>query len=185
MRMRRSKERGEMRDFFRARRSTPGSSLLAVPALLAALGACGPSEDPGFEKVINRRQDEIPAAAAPAPPPVVAGIGGGGARLVARNLPAGVTQEMVDQGQELYGTVCTACHGAAGAGAAAAPPLNDAEWLNITGNYDEIVRIIHTGVPSPKRFPGVMPPRGGGNFDDAQIRALAAYVYALSHQGGA
>ncbi len=172
-----------MRDFFRARRSAPVSSRIVVPALLAALGACGPSEDPGFEKVTQRTQDDIPAAAAPAPPPVVAGIGEtGGARLVARNLPPGVTQEMVDQGQQAYGTVCTACHGAAGAGSPAAPPLNDNRWLNVTGNYDEIARIIATGVPNPKQYPGAMPPGGGGNFDQAQIRALAAYVYALSHQ---
>jgi mono/diheme cytochrome c family protein len=172
-----------MRDFFRARRSVPGSFRLVVPALLAALGACGPSEDPGFEKVINRSQDDIPAAAAPAPPPVVAGIGEtGGGRVVAANLPQGVTQEMVDQGQQAYGTVCVACHGPAGAGLAAGPPLNDNQWLNITGNYEEIARIITTGVPNPKEHPGAMPPRGGGNFDEAQIRALAAYVYALSHQ---
>jgi mono/diheme cytochrome c family protein len=31
----------------------------------------------------------------------------------------------------------------------------------------------------------MMPPKGGGSFDDQQVAAIAAYVYALSHQGGA
>ena len=30
---------------------------------------------------------------------------------------------------------------------------------------------------------GAMPPRGGGSFTDDQVRALAAYVFALSQQG--
>ncbi|MBV9110525.1 MAG: hypothetical protein JO306_14035 [Gemmatimonadetes bacterium] len=41
---------------------------------------------------------------------------------------------------------------------------------------------ITTGVPHPKEHPAPMPPKGGGSFDDAQVRALAAYVFALSHQ---
>jgi hypothetical protein len=28
-----------------------------------------------------------------------------------------------------------------------------------------------------------MPPLGGGSFTDDQVRQLAAYVFALSHQG--
>ncbi|HEY0035358.1 MAG TPA: c-type cytochrome, partial [Longimicrobium sp.] len=105
------------------------------------------------------------------------------AKLVARNLPAGVTQAMVDEGQQLFGTVCAGCHGPAGAGTPAAPVLSDDRWINVTGAYPEIVTIVTNGVPQPKEHPGPMPPKGGGNFDDAQVRALAAYVYALSHQG--
>ena len=69
------------------------------------------------------------------------------------------------------------------AGTPAAPSLADAEWLNISGSYDEIVQTIHTGVPKPKAHPGSMPPLGGGSFTDDQVRQLAAYVFALSHQG--
>lgn len=161
--------------------------MLMTPVVLGALAACGPAEDSGFDKVTHRVQGDIPAPAAPEPPPVVAGIGGpaAGARLVATNLPAGVTQEMVDQGQQSFGTVCSACHGANGTGTPAGPALNDNEWLNVTGQYPEIVTVINTGVPNPKQFPGAMPPKGGGNFTDEQVRAIAAYVYALSHQGGA
>ena len=96
-----------------------------------------------------------------------------------------LTQAMVDVGQDQFGTVCASCHGQGGTGSPAGPALNDAQWLNITGQYPEIVTVINSGVASPKEFPGVMPPRGGGSFDDQQVAAIAAYVYALSHQGGA
>lgn len=176
-----------MRESFRARLGASGSLLCAASALLATLAACGPPDDPGFDKVPNREQREISAHAAPDPPPVVAGIGetAGGARIVAANLPAGVTQAMVDEGQDLYGTVCVACHAAGGAGGPVAPALNDNRWINISGAFPEIVAVINTGVPNPKEHPGPMPPKGGGSFTDEQVRALAAYVYALSRQGGA
>ena len=83
-----------------------------------------------------------------------------------------------------YGTVCVACHAANGTGSAVAPALNDNQWINISGQYPEIVQVITNGVPVPKEHPGPMPPKGGGSFTDPQIRAIAAYVYALSHQGG-
>ena len=173
-----------MRKAFRGNRRVAGSWMCAVPMLLL-LTACPPQS--GYDKVAYREQEELPPPAFPDPPRVIAGIGqtGGGAKLVATNLPEGVTQEMVDQGQELFGTVCTACHGPGGAGTPAGPALNDAEWLNVAGQYPEIVTVITSGVANPVQFPGAMPPKGGGNFDDAQVRALAAYVYALSHQGGA
>lgn len=190
----RSSRRREMR---RIALITRTGRVAAAAALLATLGACdlfedvgnriGVAED-GYSKVPFRVQEPIGRAAAPDPPPVVAGIGGGAAevpQLAASAMPAGVNQEMVEEGAQLFGTVCSACHGAGGAGTAAAPALNDAEWINISGEFDEIVDLIHAGVPSPREFPGAMPPLGGGSFDDEQVRALAAYVYALSHAEGA
>ena len=175
-----------MRDSFRARFGASGSLLCAASAL-AVLAACGPAEDFGYDKVPNREQGEIAGAAMPDPPPVIAGVGetAGGSRIVATDLPAGVTQAMVDEGQDLYGSVCVACHAAGGKGGPVAPALDDSQWLNVSGQYPEIVNVIRTGVPNPKEFPGPMPPMGGGNFTEEQVRALAAYVYALSHQGGA
>lgn len=173
-----------MRKALRARATLAGPVVYAAPVLLLALGACLP--DGGYDKVTHREQEELPPPAYPEPPRVIAGIGQGAAaaRLVATNLPAGVTQAMVDQGQQAYGTVCVACHGPNGTGSPAGPALNDNQWLNITGQYPEIVQVINNGVPNPKEHPGAMPPKGGGNFNDEQVRALAAYVYALSHQGG-
>jgi mono/diheme cytochrome c family protein len=165
---------------------------LSRPALLAlALGAlaagCKPGGDYGYDRVPHRDEPVVPQATNPDPPPLPPGglAGQAQAKLVANNLPQGVTQAMVDEGQQLFGTVCAACHGPAGAGTPTCPTLNDMQWINITGTYPEIVSTITTGVPAPKQHPGAMPPKGGGSFDDAQVRALAAYVYALSHQGKA
>ncbi len=174
-------------DVFRRRRPA-GAAWLALPAALALLAGCQPGDAKGgFQKVVYRNEAQVPRAAFPDPPPVTPGASAGGVavRIVATNLPGGVTQAMVDEGQDLYGTVCAACHGQNGTGSAAAPALNDAAWLNISGQYPEIITIINNGVAAPKQFPGMMPPKGGGSFDDAQVRAIAAYVFALSHQGGA
>lgn len=173
--------------------SSPGPTIFRLSALLllAALGACEGELMPegGYAKVANRERDPITRPSAPNPPPVVGGIGGaaGGATpvLAAAATPPGVSQAMVEEGQQLYGTVCSACHGAAGAGSQIAPQLDDGEWLNVSGAYDEIVNVIHTGVANPVQYPGAMPPLGGGNFNEEQVRALAAYVFALSNQEGA
>lgn len=169
------------------------ASFLIRPRLLRPLGgfilfatlSAGCLDDVGYDKVAYRERDEIPAPARPNPPPVRANIGAGAADvpvLAAAVTPPGVTQETVEQGAELYGTVCSACHGPAGAGTPAAPALDDDEWISVSGAFDEIVNVIHTGVANPVQFPGMMPPLGGGNFDDEQVRAIAAYVFALSNQ---
>jgi mono/diheme cytochrome c family protein len=164
-----------------------GAAWLATPLMAALLAGCEPGAVGGYPKLVHRDDPVVPRAAYPDPPAVTPGanVGGSAARIVARNLPAGVTQAMVNEGQDLFGGVCAGCHGPTASGSASAPPLNDAEWLNITGQYPEIVTLITTGVPAPKKFPGMMPPKGGGSFTDAQVRSLAAYVFALSHGGGA
>jgi mono/diheme cytochrome c family protein len=107
------------------------------------------------------------AAAAPAKPAVLA---------------PGATQEMVDEGRKLFaGNTCVGCHGAEGAGTALAPQLSDKTWINISGNYDEIVATITNGVPNPKEHPAAMPPKGGAAISDAQIKSIAAYIYSISH----
>lgn len=159
--------------------------VLGAAGVAGVLTGCFLLPDDGYEKVTYRERDALPAAAAPPPPPVVAGLGAGGAAVpqLAAGAPAGVTQEMVDAGAQAFGTVCSACHGAGGAGTPAGPALADATWLNISGAYDEIVGIIQSGVPNPVQAPAPMPPLGGGNFNEEQVRQLAAYVFALSHQG--
>lgn len=161
-------------------------AILASFAFAAVIGACTP-DGQGYAIVNNRTRDDIAAPIAPPPPLVTGGVPGAGAAtpIVATNLPSGVTQAMVDDGQKLFGTACSACHGGGGRGTTIAPALVDDEWLNIGGGFDEIVNIIHTGVPNPKQFSGAMPPLGGGSFDDEQVRKLAAYVYALTNQEGA
>jgi mono/diheme cytochrome c family protein len=154
----------------------------------ALLAACGPTQSgSGYATVTSRGgPPALPVATHPDAPVVPAGttLGGGAAQKVTlASMPAGMTQDMIDKGQASFGTVCAGCHGPGGVGTAAAPKLADSQWINIHGNYDEIVATIMAGVPQPKEHPGMMPPRGGGQFTDDQVKELAAYVYALSHQG--
>jgi mono/diheme cytochrome c family protein len=163
------------------------SRAVGALVLIGALAACDFSG--GYEKVPSRTRAALAIPAAPDPPPVVAGIGrpaAAEAPVIAEDaLPAGVTMEMVTEGERLYGTVCVACHGPGGAGSPAGPGLRDTDWLTIDGSYDSIVNVIHTGVATPAQYPGMMPPLGGGSFTDEQVRAIGAYVYALSQQPGA
>lgn len=167
---------------------TPSARVLRLLPLAALVAACSPDQsDRGYTAVVHRGgPPALPEATHPQPPAVPPGtqLGGGPAqKITLATLPAGVTQEMIDAGQEKFGGLCASCHGQGGAGSAAAPALNDAQWLNIGGDYPEIVAIINSGVAQPKQFGGMMPPRGGGTFTDEEVNQIAAYVYALSHQG--
>lgn len=115
--------------------------------------------------------------------------GGAGGAPSANARPAAVTAAAIALGDSLFNNGgCMRCHGAKGVGAANGPALNDASWMQIkTGTYDEIVGLITTGVPQANikdashKFP--MGPRGGRmNLTDDQIKAVAAYVYSLSHK---
>jgi mono/diheme cytochrome c family protein len=142
-------------------------SLPLVLVLTVALTGC-PGGDDRPPAPAQQPPGGGPPAAAPALDPAV-------------QLPPGVTAEMISQGQQLYGTVCVACHGPGGTGSPLGPALNDQNWIHITGEYEEIVNITSTGVPQPREYPAMMPPMGGGNFNQDQLRAISAYVYAISH----
>lgn len=163
------------------------ASAVVLAGALAGCDAVVPQG--GYHKLSHRTRDFAVNITNPPPPPYVASAGGAGAGSVPTlpaGAPAGVTQDMVKNGAHLFGTVCAACHGADGQGTAAAPKLADNEWIWLTPGptlYEQIVHRIDTGVPQPKQHPGMMPPKGGGNFTDAQVHEIAAYVYALSQQG--
>lgn len=98
-------------------------------------------------------------------------------------LPEGVTVAMVQEGQDIFNTptgICYTCHLREGVGGGLAPNLTDDVWLNIDGEYEDIVRIVTDGVPQPVEHPGFMAPRAGMPLTDEQVRAVAAYVYTLS-----
>src|SRR5687768_13355071 len=109
-------------------RRRAGKTAVTAIALSLAVGACDFIPDDGYDKVANRSRDDIGEAAAPPPPAYTGPIGSGAGAVpqLAAGAPAGVTQEMVETGAQQFGTVCAACHGAGGAGTAAAPALNDA-----------------------------------------------------------
>jgi mono/diheme cytochrome c family protein len=102
------------------------------------------------------------------------------------DLPEGVTTAMVAQGMTVFQGqgACFTCHGATGEGTQIAPNLNDDEWLNVDGSYEQLLDLIDTGVRETKEFPGMMMPRGGSRISDEDLRAVAAYVWSLSRPSG-
>ncbi|MDB6079692.1 MAG: glucose/sorbosone dehydrogenase-like protein [Akkermansiaceae bacterium] len=104
----------------------------------------------------------------------------------ARPLPRGVTWEMVAKGQALFNGAanCSGCHGRDGGGGFLAPRLSDREHLHLqTSSYGEILERIRSGVPQPKRHPGPMPPKGGADLSEEQLREVAAFVHHLDPGG--
>ncbi|HMU60655.1 MAG TPA: cytochrome c [Gemmatimonadales bacterium] len=100
-------------------------------------------------------------------------------------LPAGVTPAMVAQGASIFKGqgMCSVCHGIDGKGGVGAN-LTDSTWLHSKGSYEEIVQQITTGVPQKESTNGVpMPPKGGSGINPEQVKAVAAYVWTLSHPG--
>lgn len=78
------------------------------------------------------------------------------------------------------GALCFVCHGPAGKGVnGLGPNLTDKEWLNADGSLPSLQKVILEGVPKPRKMPAPMPPKGGGQLSDAQVRAAAAYVWSL------
>ena len=107
-----------------------------------------------------------------------------GARPAVAQAPAAVTPAALTLGDSLFHSKgnCYACHGATAQGAVG-PNLTDAEWIHSDGSYDAIVKQITTGVTaeeSKSKIP--MPPKGGSTITDDEVKAVAAYVYSLSHK---
>lgn len=99
------------------------------------------------------------------------------------SLPPGVTPAIIDRGQSLFTGEgrCSTCHGPSAHGAIG-PDLTDGTWLHVKGGYLEILHQVLTGVSQEESLSGlVMPPRGGADLTDAQVYAVAAYVWHLSH----
>jgi mono/diheme cytochrome c family protein len=101
-------------------------------------------------------------------------------------LPDGVTQQMVDQGKAIFNGqgICMACHGADAKGMPnLGANLADTEWNQGDGSYEAILTLIQDGVASDKSVSGtMMPPKGGSQINDEQLRAVAAYVWSLSNK---
>jgi mono/diheme cytochrome c family protein len=84
---------------------------------------------------------------------------------------------------EVAGATCAGCHGAGGVGTPVGPALSGGTWLWGDGSLASITESIKNGVPEPKQHPGAMPPMGGVKLSDANLKAVAAYVWSLGHQG--
>ena len=103
-------------------------------------------------------------------------------------VPNGATRGMVALGGQIYhgqvaGAACTGCHGDSAEGTPLAPELagKNKKWLWSDGSYAGIEKTITEGVPQPKQYRSAMPPMGGTQLTPAQVSAVAAYVWALSH----
>jgi mono/diheme cytochrome c family protein len=99
-------------------------------------------------------------------------------------LPPNVTPEMVRRGDAIFHGAgrCFRCHGGDAKGTPNAPGLTaPRHWINIRGEYEEIVQLVTKGVPEPKEHSAPMPPRGNAKLSDADVRDVAAYVWSISH----
>jgi cbb3-type cytochrome c oxidase subunit III len=110
--------------------------------------------------------------------------GTGNAAAQDKAAPAGVTPAAIAQGDTIFHKtgLCYACHGTNAEGTVG-PNLTDAEWLHGDGSFDMIVATVTSGIPAEKAKKGIpMPPKGGSTISDEDVKAVAAYVYSLSHK---
>jgi mono/diheme cytochrome c family protein len=101
----------------------------------------------------------------------------------------GATPAQVVLGDRVFhgrvgGAPCAGCHGSDAKGSPLGPDLTSSHWLWGDGSLASITKIITDGAPHPKQYPGVMPPMGGAQLSPDEVSAVAAYVWALSHQSG-
>jgi mono/diheme cytochrome c family protein len=104
--------------------------------------------------------------------------------------PAGATAAMVAEGDSIFhgklaGGLCFTCHGVDANGGPLAPSLTDTVWITGDGSYAFIQKRVTTGMPTPtKPYITPMLPMGGAQLTPDQIKAVASYVYSISHHGG-
>ena len=100
--------------------------------------------------------------------------------------PSGFTPAAITEGDNRVDGPgrCMACHGQDAKGMPnMGADLTDQKWLHSKGTYDDIVKQVMTGVSAKESTNGtVMPPKGGGGMSDDQVKAVAAYVWSLSHK---
>jgi len=99
--------------------------------------------------------------------------------------PAPPDSATIAAGKQLYEGrgLCLGCHGSAGEGMLGPTTQLNAgkeKWLHHDGSLEAIIKVISTGIDAGHSVSGqVMPPRGGSGLNDAQVRAVAAYVQVL------
>lgn len=102
-------------------------------------------------------------------------------------LPPGGTKDQVALGDRIFhgeakdGT-CSGCHGSDAKGSSNGPDLTSGIWRWGNGDVSAIAKTVSDGVPKPRNFPVGMPPLGGAELSQADVDAVAAYVWALAHK---
>ena len=82
------------------------------------------------------------------------------------------------------GGTCAGCHGADGKGSPVGSDLTSGKWVWSDGSVASIAHVIRTGVAKPATHTGVMAPSGGIALSDADLTAVADYVWAIGHRTG-
>jgi glucose/arabinose dehydrogenase/mono/diheme cytochrome c family protein len=128
------------------------------------------------------------AAANVLPPEGIHPDAGAEANAASLPVPPGATAQEVARGARIFegqidaGT-CAGCHGSNAKGTPLGPDITSGHWLWGDGSLASITRTIADGVPNPKDYRSPMPPMGGAQLSNSDVRAVAAYVWALSHRG--
>ncbi len=60
--------------------------------------------------------------------------------------------------------------------------LTSGKYLWGDGSVQAITQTIDTGVPKAKEHSGAMPPKGGAELSQADVAAVADYVWAIGHR---
>ena len=103
--------------------------------------------------------------------------------------PPGASKEDVVLGEkifhgELKNGTCGGCHGADLSGTPIGADLMDGQFRWSDGSVAGIEQTINAGVPHPIDHPGAMPPKGGIELTSGEVKAVASYVWAVSHPSG-
>lgn len=147
-----------------------------VAAIFVAFAACGGEGGQQARQAQQQAGAEIAPGEAPA-----------AQMQTPRQLPEGVTPQMIAEGKQIFASsgICFTCHGQDGKGIPnLGADLTDANWVHSDGSVEGIAKTIAEGVPAEKSSTGTpMAPKGGSAITDAQVEALAAYVWSLTHGG--
>lgn len=101
--------------------------------------------------------------------------------------PAGITAAQMALGRQVFhgearGGTCSGCHGPEGRGSAVGPALNSGRWLWSDGSVAGLARTVSEGVAKPRRYPAPMPPKGGAELSDEDVKAVSGYVWGLGQR---
>jgi cbb3-type cytochrome c oxidase subunit III len=98
--------------------------------------------------------------------------------------PDGITDSSIARGAAVFHgpANCASCHGDGGQGTELGPALADDDWIRGNGTYEGIIaQVVHGVARKDSRTDTPMPIRGWTGLSDQDVRAVAAYVWSLSH----
>ena len=102
-------------------------------------------------------------------------------------IPPGGSPDQLALGDRIFhgqaqGGTCSGCHSSDGKGSSVGSDLTSGKYLWGDGSVEAIMHTIENGVPKAKEHTGAMPPKGGANLSQADVAAVADYVWALGHR---